>query len=156
MKGLSGLIVTVLLIAFVFAIGAIISVWLSGLTTEQTESVSAGSDSFIKCASDTLTVSQVKYLGNGSSRLVNVTAVSGGSVAMKNITVTVVGAGGSVSSPTFYNGTGESLVAGGVFAASVDAGGISFPIQLVTVRGLCEGRVVIGNCEEGRNCMKPA
>lgn len=155
MKGLSPLIAIVLIVAFVVAIAGIISVWLSGLTTQQTETIGADSESFVKCASNTFTVSDVKYLRNASSSLVNVTAVSGGSMVMKNITVTIVGAGGTISSPTFYNGTGESLPAGGVFAASVDALGINFPPQLVTVRGLCEGRVVIGNCEEGRDCMEP-
>ena len=157
MKGLSPIVAVVLLIAFVVAVGGILSVWLSGIAEDQTQTVSADSEAVAKCVSNSIVVDSVRYQTSGSD-LVNVTFTSDGSEAIKNITITIVGGGAVTNSIKYFNGTTDELSPGLVYSASVDtAGGAILPPEVVSVTGLCQRAVSItGTCDQGESCMKPA
>lgn len=156
-KGISPFIATVLLIAFTVAIGALISVWFTNVTSSQTQTVQSGSDALSKCASTSMTVNEVRYAGNGSSSLVNVTVSSSGTQSLKNVTISVTGGGATTTSQKFFNATGNDFLAGTYFATSMNtSGGASLPPEIVSVSGLCQGQqAIVATCKTGDSCMKP-
>ncbi len=60
MKGLSPLIAALLLIGFTVAVGGLISVWIGGLASTQTESITGSTDKLLKCSKSVLDVTQVQ------------------------------------------------------------------------------------------------
>ena len=150
MKAISPMIAVILLIAFTVAIGGILSVWLSGLVSTQTSTVSSGSDKQIKCAGSALRISEVRYpssptSGRGS---VNVSVIyDTGTEVLSNISVEVSGKGivdSATSTGTVVPGEGRALT----FTAN-------FPPDLVSARGLCQSNVpVVAECKSGQPCMK--
>ena len=84
------MIAVVLLIAFTVAVGGILSVWLSTLSTTQTAIVSPGTEKQVRCAASALKVSQVRYpTGTGRSS-VNVSVIyDSGTESLSNITVEI-------------------------------------------------------------------
>ncbi len=83
-KGLSPLIASVLLVAFTMAVAAIIVVWITGFTQQQTTVVGQRGENQIKCSSSILTVDKDEVNVLGSALNVTVT-YSGGSETL-NIT----------------------------------------------------------------------
>jgi len=158
MKAISPMIAVVLLIAFTVAVGGLLSVWFSTLTSSQTQTVSSDSEAQVKCASNSLTVSEVRYPSSGSPRIVNVTLTSAGSQVMKNVTITVVGGGASTNSIKYFNASGDDMVPGTAFATSINTtGGAVLPPDLVSVTSFCLNRYTVsGSCKSGDPCMKPA
>lgn len=157
MKAISPMIAVVLLIAFTVAIGGLVSVWLSTLTSSQTGTIQVSAENLAKCASSTLAASEVRWASPGTSRIVNVTITSGGTENLKNITITVAGPGGSTNSPKFFNGTGDDLIPGLTYATSmnVTANVSLLPPELVSVTGICQGSFAVrGECKAGEKCMK--
>ncbi len=157
MKAISPMIAVVLLIAFSVAIGGLVSVWFSTLTSTQTGIVQSGAENLAKCATSTLAVDEVRWLATGSSRTVNVTVSSGGLENLKNITITVTGPGGSTNSPKFFNGTGDDFIPGSTYATSINvtANVSALPPELVSVTGICQNSFAIrGECKAGEKCMK--
>jgi len=71
-KGISSLIAVVLLIAFTVAVGGILSVWLTTLSTQQTESTEEAYDKTIKC-SHVPRATEVIFRGGASGDLCNIT-----------------------------------------------------------------------------------
>lgn len=157
MKGISPLIATVLLIAFVVAVGGLLSVWLSSLTSSQTETVEAGGDALAKCATTNIIIEQVKYASSGTPPLVNITVSSIGSQVLKNLTMTVTGGGATTTSIKYFNATGSDFQPGSVFSASLNtSGGALLPPELVTASALCQNvRSVSDDCNSGDSCMIP-
>jgi len=158
MKGISPFVAAILLIALTVAVGGLLAVWFSTLTSSQTQTVSASSEQLAKCASSSLTINEVRYSSTGASSLVNVTTSAGGSQYMKNITISISGGGATSNSIKYYNATGNDLPPGGVFAASVNtSGGALVPPEIVSVSGICQGQYAIStSCKAGESCMKPS
>lgn len=157
MKAISPMIAVVLLIAFTVAIGGLVSVWFSNLTSSQTATVQSSAESLANCAASTLTVSEVRWGTTGTSRLVNVTVHSGGEENLKNVSITVVGLGGAISSPKFFNATGDDMTPGQFYATSmnVTSNVSGLPPELVSVTGVCKNSYSVrGECKSGDACMK--
>lgn len=157
MKGISPLIATILLIAFTVAVGGLLSVWFSSLTTSQTQTVQAGSDALANCATTSLSITDVRYVASGSSRIVNVTIASSGNQNLKNLTFVIAGGGAVTNSIKYYNSSGDDFTPGSIFATSIDTtGGASVPPELVSVSAICQGRLSKETtCKAGESCMKP-
>ncbi len=122
MKGLSPLVAALLLIAFTVAVGSIISVWIGGLTIEQTKSTSASSDKLLKCSKSVLDITQVQGKIFSSPKGTtygdfNVTFVySTGSEDLYNFTIALTDNGGNViqnttASNNIYYTNGTTTVA---------------------------------------------
>ncbi len=134
MKGISPMIATVLLIAFTVAVGGIVSLFLTGMTTTQTGLTEQTGINTTKCAGasiDILDASSTKIIyANPSTQ--------------------------TISSIKFTAGTGEiwtpttTSLAPGVSAAETWGRGTN---TSVTALGLCQGSIVVkGACKVGESC----
>ena len=143
------MIAVVLLVAFTVGIGGILSLWLTGLTTSQTQTVSNSSIAAIQC-SPSLIITKVRVppatLGNGG--LLNVTVENRASVSIISTNVEAVNSSNvSISSL----GTLQHGATG--FTGSVGPmGGNS--LILVRVRGLCAGIAVSATCDPTQSCWQ--
>jgi FlaG/FlaF family flagellin (archaellin) len=157
------MIATILLIAFTVAIGGIISVWMSGLATTQTTTVSSTTEKQIKCAASTLAVKEVKYLAG--TNLVNVTVTyQSGTENLYNLTIEVSGGGATsrnqtASASSWFTTTADPFEPGESFAVTINAGldspGASIPPEYVRAKATCQSAVgIIGECKSGDVCMK--
>lgn len=157
MKGISPFVAAILLIALTVAVGGLLAGWFSTLTSSQTQTVSATSEQLAKCASSSLSISEVRYSATGASRLVNVTTSSSGTQYLKNITISISGGGATSNSIKYYNASGDDLPPGGIFATSVNTtGGALVPPEIVSVSGICQNQYAISvSCKAGETCMKP-
>jgi flagellin-like protein len=158
MKGISPFVAAILLIALTVAVGGLLAVWFSTVTSSQTQTVSASAGQLAKCASSSLTINEVRYSSDGTSSLVNVTTSSAGSQSLKNITISISGGGATSNSIRYYNASGEELPPGGVISASIDTtGGALVPPEIVSVSGICQGQYAIStSCKSGESCMRPS
>lgn len=156
MKAITPFISIVLLIAFTVAVGAVISVWFTTITTTQTSTVQSSSDALAKCASTSLTISEVRFAAAGTPKRVNVTLSSAGNENLKNVTVTVVGGGAVTTTQRFFNATGDDLTPGVLFATSVDATNVTLPPEQVSANAFCQNQYAItATCKSGEPCMIP-
>jgi flagellin-like protein len=179
MKGISPMIAIVLLIAFVVAIGGILSVWLTGLTTTQTGVVGTAAEKQVKCAASVLDITEVtSILGNSNGDLLNVTVkYTTGSEDLYYFNITLVDSGRTSTTVTpkighnfnksFVFSPGDmhvfnintSCTAGTscpgqdpVEAAGADLSG---GLQSVRVTAKCQDDYpVIDECKAGEACMK--
>lgn len=158
MKGISPLIASILLIAFTVAVGGLLSVWFSTLTSSQTQTVQSSSESLAKCSSTSLSINEVRYVASGSSRIVNVTLSSSGTQSTKNVTISITGGGGTTNSIKFFNATADDFLPGAIFATSINTtGGALVPPEIVSVSAMCQGQYAIASsCKSGDACMKPS
>lgn len=147
MKAISPLIATVLLIGFTIAVGGILSVWLSSLTTTQTTTVSSGTEKQVRCAASALRISEVRYPTGVGRSSVNVSVIyDSGTEALSNITVEITARGIT----DLVNSTG-TVTPGEARAVNVTA---NFPPEVVSARGFCQNTVpIIGTCKAGQPCM---
>ncbi len=146
------MIAVVLLIAFTVAVGGILSVWLSTLSTTQTTIVSSGTEKQVRCAASSISILEVRYPSGTSGcvapyNCVNVTVrYDSGVEALSNITVEV-SARGSINSSTSTArfSPGESRV------VSLIA---NYPPEVASARGFCQDSVSItAECKAGQPCM---
>jgi len=151
---MSPFISTILLIALTVGVGSILALWFTSLTGNQTESVSASSDSVSKCAGTSLSIEQVRYPSDASTGRVNVTISSSGGQEMENLTITVAGGGASTTTQKFFNST--PMAPGQSFATSIDVtGGALLPPEIVTATALCDDtQPKRDDCKAGDACMK--
>ena len=77
LKGISPLIASVLLVAFVIAIGAVVVAWITGFTQEQTGTFSERSDRQAKCALSSLSINKNDVRIGNVNLNVTVTYASG-------------------------------------------------------------------------------
>ncbi len=134
MKGISPMIATVLLIAFTVAVGGIVSLFLTGLTTTQTGISEQAGTNTTRCAAvsiDILDVSSTRiiYANPSTQALTNIifTTSDGTSVPTGALTLNV----GATNSTTWTRGTNTS----------------------VRALGLCQGLTVVrGSCASGESC----
>lgn len=87
-KGISPLVATVLLIAFVVAIAGIISIWLNAFAREQTQLVGSRSETSITCSYGSINLKDAKFTA-ASTRLSG-TIENIGQIALGNITLSII------------------------------------------------------------------
>lgn len=147
MKGISPMIATVLLLAFTVAVGAILSVWFTSLTTTQTSNLENRTSGVIKC-SGALVIDEVK-VPTTTGTVLNVTYLNYGQYSVSSINIEIVNA----SSVTSEAGDTSTLSPGamGIHAFNFTAG---LPISRIRVRGICEGEPISDDCEPGDACWK--
>ncbi len=149
MKAISPMIATVLLIAFTVAIGGVLSLWLSTLTSTQTGTVGTQGTNLAKCAGSSVVVTDVVWpSGTGNGR-VNVTvAVNSGTEVLNDLNVTVIGQGTSaIGRTTGTFSPGQSV--------AISVVGAPYPPEIVSATMFCQSTVPrTGECKAGEKCMK--
>ncbi len=162
------MIAVVLLIAFTVAIGGIISLWLTSLTSTTTSSVSSSAEKRVKCSASTLVVKEVRYNGTtpgaNVSQYVNVTiAYETGSENLYNLSVEVTGGGVTTRATPLYTTTDNALKSGTSKAFSlnitrdstISPNNVSMPPEYVRARAYCQSDTpIVGECKSGQSCMK--
>lgn len=86
MKGISPLIATVLLVAFTVGVAGIISLWLTGFTKQQTETIGSQAEVSIVCSYGGINLRNLKFGNN----LLNGTIENTGSIALGNISLQII------------------------------------------------------------------
>jgi flagellin-like protein len=104
MKGISPLIASVMLIAFVMAIGILVMGWMSTLTRTTTATVTNSTDTAIGCSSASINIDEV-YVTTGSTNgtvraIVKNTGYKDGMQVSNAVLLTNTGMNYSVSNPT--------------------------------------------------------
>ncbi len=117
-KGISPLIATILLIAFVIAVGGILSGWLVSFSKERTQEAATKGETDIKCSYASLYVSDANC--NSTKKTISLIAENTGNQDLSDFTLTVIYVNNSVSNiglgpssvilypgdvENFYNGT---------------------------------------------------
>jgi flagellin-like protein len=146
MKGISAMIATVLLIAFTIAIGGIVSVWLTGLTTTQTQQVSNQSSAQAKCT-PSLSIDLVKVPSGVLPLAANVTFSNPSQQTITSITVLLPNNGSAIIYSPLSQTLGPGLI--GTAYANVTA----LP-TFVKVSGLCSGLPVSTTCDNTMACWQ--
>lgn len=130
------MIATVLLIAFTVAVGGILSVWLTSLTTTATNSAENSTTDQVKCASTwinvlSVTSNAVMITNRGSQTISSVNCFSGNGT---NITLVATASltAGSSNSGIWTRGTETSVICS----------------------GKCLSTGVTGECKSGQSCWK--
>ena len=168
MKAISPMIAVILLIAFTVAIGGILSVWLSGLVSTQTSTVSSGSDKQIKCSSVALTIKTVTFNQTNACAVCNTTYYvnttvrydSGTEVLSPNVTLEVIYKGAINSSIGIITLSPGQSFANSTNVTRQNATGYynseSVTPEIVRARTYCQGSVaVVAECKSGQPCMSP-
>ncbi len=143
MKGISPMIATVLLLAFTVAVGGVLSIWISGLTTSQTATVENRSSGVMKCSPGLIIEKVDVPAGTG---LVNITYWNGGQFSISGIVVEVINM--SLSTAAADSAT---LVAGqmGSHRFNLLSGA---PATRIRVKGNCQGGPVADDCDATEAC----
>ncbi len=76
-KGVSPLIASVLLVAFTMAVAAILVVWITGFTQQQTETVGARGEKQTSCSFSTINIDKDDVSASGTNLNVTLTYASG-------------------------------------------------------------------------------
>src|SRR3989304_1081203 len=87
-KGISPLVATVLLIAFTVAVGGLLSVWLTGFSTQTTDIIKQQSNTQLTCSYGGISVDTLKYSSAAGSLAGNVRNT--GLIGLGNFTLQVV------------------------------------------------------------------
>jgi flagellin-like protein len=147
MKGISPMIAIVLLIAFTVALGGVLSVWLTGLTTTQTQQVTNQSSSQVKC-SPSLSVDSVLTKTQAGWTNVSITYSNPSQQSISNIAVLIpVNLAGA--NTTVYSPASQIITAGGVGTAYAN---ITATPTFIRVSGLCSGLPVSATCDNSMVC----
>lgn len=163
MKGLSPLLATIFVIAFTVGVAGILSVWLTGFATTQTQTVGSSGEKLSKCASSVIEVSSVRiYCGIIPSLISNVSYANvtvrnkAGSEILYNVTLTFISKGlqnrTTPSSNTLLPGDSISLA-----LQNINSTGnvlIPCPFDIVRAVGLCQNTTTIADeCKFGESCF---
>jgi len=150
MKGISPMVAVVLLVAFTVAIGGVLSVFFTSLTTTQTQQVSNQSSSIVKCSS-VLVIDEVKVPSSAGNFSVNVTFSNVGQQNVTGINIEIF----------FNNGTvpltigGGNILLPGQANVNATAAAISNVVSQVRVRGICGGNQPVSDtCDSSKACWK--
>ena len=149
MKGLSPLVAVVLLIGFTVSIAGIISVWITGTTRTQTETIGEQARLQTQCVGSSLVIKEVRRSGGQ----VNVTYVlEAGTEGVNNITIEAIAVGNSTKSGPFYT-VNMTMKPGEINTTSFNMAPI-VPLEIVRVFGLCQNKYPISSeCKAGKPCM---
>ena len=152
MKGLSPMIAVVLLVAFTVGIGGILSLWLTGLTTSQTQTVSNSSNAAIQCTpSLVITKVRVPPASQNNAGLLNVTVENHASFSVLSVTIDAVNSTNVITNTAIGN---MNPGATGFIGFTGAMGGNS--LIMVKVRGTCQGSAVSATCDPTQTCWELA
>ncbi len=135
MKAISPMVATVLLVAFTIGVGALVSIFATGLTTTSTGIASNQSEALSRCAGAWINVysvqsSTVLYSNPNSQTIANPVLI--------------------FSNGTSYTAADTSMVAGETNSQSIGTIGTN---TFVIVRGLCQTLVTAeGRCSSIQEC----
>ncbi len=149
MKGISPMIATVLLIAFTVAVGGIVSLFLTGLTTTQTGITEATAENKTRCTQVLL----VDYV-RASSNVIKTVNIGAQQV---NLTSVIMGDGSiltiNATSASRLLDAGEAVVINSNSADWVTTPSAISSNTSVRVHGLCGGTILLtGICRSGEVC----
>ena len=167
MKAISAMIATVLLIAFTIAVGGILSVWLSNLTTSQTSTVSSSTDKQVKCSASALVIKEVRFNATIPCTLCNISGYvnttiryeSGTEALTPNITIDVIAKGvRNTSTHVITLSPGQAYTNSTNVTTTQPPGTsshiLAIPPELVRVRAFCQGSLaIVAECKSGQSCM---
>jgi flagellin-like protein len=146
MKGISSLIATVLLIAFVVAIAGIISMWSTSLTSTQTKEIGNQSKGQTVCTM-AIVIDDVEVPSFGSGQYLNVTYHNVGDQSISGVYIDIRNSSAINSTKATSLGPGD--------IAFVSIGGQSNKTDLVRVRGVCASSIVVSDeCAPSDLCWK--
>lgn len=146
MKGISPMIAIVLLIAFTVAIGGIMSVWLTGLTSTQTQQVSNQSAAQVKCT-PSMTIDLVQVPSAFPNKL-NITISNPSQQTISSLSYLVPN---NQTAANISVGATGSLTAGSVATLSIN---VSAAPTFVRVGGLCAGLPISSTCDNTQSCWQ--
>jgi flagellin-like protein len=143
MKGISAIIASVLLIAFTVAVGGILSVWSTTLTTTQTQTVGNQTGGQIVC-SPALIIDEARATTNVG---LNITYHNAGNQVITNVKVWARNTTGGISStPTSNLASGEMNLTAVIISGTID---------LARVTGTCANVVAVSaECTPADRCWK--
>lgn len=146
MKGISAIIATVLLVAFVVAIAGIVSVWSTTLTNTQTKTITNQSKGQAVC-NPSIIIDQVYVPSSGSSNFINVTYHNAGTQSISAVHV-------EIRNSSAINTTDAPNLSAGE-TAYISIGGQSNTTNFIRVRGLCASSIVVSDeCYPSDFCWK--
>ena len=155
-KGISPMIATVLLIAFTVAVGGILSMWLTSMTSTQTTTTGSAAEKQILCARSVLSIDEVYYNYNGSN-------INNASITYKYTygTETLTGLNFFFidSQRNAYNRSyGSTLIVnpGDSNTTSMNMTGLTATeLQQVRIQAACQSTYPVSTtCKSGQSCMK--
>jgi flagellin-like protein len=148
-KAISPMIATVLLIAFTVAVGGILSLWLTSLTSTQTTTTGSAAEKQVLCARSVLSIDEVDYSTTDDA---NVTVTyTYGTESLTNVNIYFVD-----SARASYNKTQTgTLSPGDTKAYAVSGSGLTgSTFQEVRIVAMCQATYpVSGECKSGQACM---
>jgi len=150
-KGISPMIAIVLLIAFTVAVGGILSIWLTTLTSTQTTTTGSAAEKQVLCARSVLEITEVYYEG---PRNANVTvSYTYGTESLSNFNFFFVddarNSDNKTASGTLTPGDSETFA-----ITTLSALSSSGSLQSVRVIATCQDTYpVSGECKSGQSCM---
>lgn len=135
MKGISGMIAAILLVAFTIGVGGILSLWFTTLTQTQTAAAEAIAENRTRCAVVYIDIyrvdsSRIYYLNPSTQTITDITFYVDGTTITPTTTSLAPGA---AASQTWTRGTNTSVKATGLCLASI-------PVE--------------GNCRQGQPCWQ--
>jgi flagellin-like protein len=150
-KGISPMIAIVLLIAFTVAVGGILSLWLTTLTSTQTTTTGSAAEKQILCARSVLEITEVYY---ETPQNANVTvSYTYGTESLTSFNFFFVDAArnsqNKTASGTLTPGDSETFA-----ITSLTNLASSGSYQLVRVIAMCQDAYPISSeCKSGQSCM---
>ena len=153
-KAISPMISVVLLIAFTVAVGGILSLWLTTLSSTQTTTTGSEAEKQILCARSVLEVTEATYGADASTSNVTVT-YKYGTETLTNFTFYFID--NTRNDAKIETESSNTMVPGATnvssFADTTLSGGAY--LQSVRVTALCQDTYPIsGECKYGQSCMK--
>ncbi len=150
-KGISPMIAIVLLIAFTVAVGGILSLWLTTLTSTQTTTTGSAAEKQILCARSVLTIDEVRY--NDAGDAANITyRYTYGTEALSDLNFFFID-----ESRNTYNRSFATLMTmgpGDSNTTSIVLTGMSGSLQEVRLVAKCQSTYPVSStCKSGQGCM---
>jgi flagellin-like protein len=169
-KGISPLIAVVLLIAFTVAVGGIHSIWLTTLSTTQTEKTEERFNKETACSTAHLKVKEVVYGNSSSGDSANVTVhYDRGLENLYNFTISFIDddrksytVNRTSLTPQYSNTEGQRFTPGMIQTWNINITAYTNDLNTLTaaklksvyVNALCQTDYpVSGVCESGQSCM---
>ena len=154
-KGISPMIATVLLIAFTVAVGGILSMWLTSMTSTQTTTTGSAAEKQILCARSVLTIDEVQY--SNAMDKANITySYTYGTETLTGLNFFFIDA-----SRNSYNRSFASVLSlnpGDSNTTSITTSGtalVAGNMQEVRLQAVCQSTYpILTSCKSGQSCMK--
>jgi flagellin-like protein len=150
-KGISPMIAIVLLIAFTVAVGGILSLWLTTLTSTQTTTTGSAAEKQVLCARSVLEITEVYYTTPQSA---NVTvSYTYGTESLTSFNLFFVDSArnseNKTASGTLTPGDSETFAITGLSTLSATG-----TYQSVRVIAMCQDTYPVSSeCKSGQSCM---